>query len=59
MGRVIRFGAVSGVGALPVIGMVAGPILGAIDGFLLGRLLPDSGPAVFLSRLYPSMFESG
>jgi hypothetical protein len=58
-GRVIRFGAVTGTGVIPGAGPIAGPLLGVLDSFLLGKLLPRSGPAAFLSRLYPSIFASG
>lgn len=57
IGRDVRFLAVTGVGAIPLIGSVAGPVLGALDHFLLDKIFPYSGPATFINRLYPSIFK--
>jgi hypothetical protein len=57
-GRVTRFAAVTGVSTVPI-GAAAGIGIGALDQFLLDRLLPHSGPAAFMNRLYPSIFEPG
>jgi hypothetical protein len=55
-GRVIRYAAISGLGlASPP----AGIALGALDTFFLDKLLPTSGPSLFLSNDYPSMFVAG
>jgi hypothetical protein len=55
-GRVIRYAAVSGLG---IVSPPAGIVLGALDGFFLDKLLPTSGPSLFLSNEYPSMFLPG
>lgn len=59
LGRRLRFAVVNGIGAVPGVGWLPSVALGAIDTFLLDRLFPSSGPATFLSHLYPSMFEGG
>ena len=49
----MRYAAVTGLG---VINPPAGIALGALDSFFLEKLLPTSGPSLFLSNDYPSMF---
>jgi hypothetical protein len=56
-GKTARFLITSGAGAIPVAGLVAGPALTAADSFLLERLIGKPGPAVFLSKRYPSIFK--
>ncbi|HKI85417.1 MAG TPA: hypothetical protein VKA53_01605 [Thermoanaerobaculia bacterium] len=55
--RVARFILTSGIGMVPVVGQIAGVAASGLDTFLIGKLLPASGPAVFLNRSYPSLFE--
>jgi len=57
-GRFARFILTSGIGAIPVVGQIAGFAAGGLDTFLIDKLLPSSGPAVFLNRSYPSMFAA-
>jgi len=57
MGKVARFLAVTGIGAIPGAGMVLGAAAGALDTFLLKRLIPCSGLATFVNRQYPSLFQ--
>lgn len=54
--RAVRFTAVTGIGLL---GLLPGIASGALDSFVLDRILKRSGPATFLSRSYPSIFEAG
>ena len=54
IGKTLRILLVAGLGT----NFVRSAVWGAIDGFLLDRLLPRSGPAAFLSRKYPSIFQS-
>jgi len=57
--RGLRFLVGSGVSMLPGAGPVLGTIAGLIDSFLVERVLPYSGPAAFVERMYPSIFEEG
>jgi hypothetical protein len=57
-GKVVRFLATSGAGAIPVIGIGAGPLISAADTFLLEKVIGKPGPATFLSKNYPSIFRS-
>jgi hypothetical protein len=57
VGKAVRFLAGTGVGIIPVYGLVGGPAVSAIDTFLLDRILKESGPHAFLSRSYPSLFQ--
>lgn len=41
---------------IPVAGPPAALALDGLDAFLGEKLLPESGPALFLTKLYPSMF---
>jgi hypothetical protein len=56
-GKVTRFLVTSGAGFIPVAGLAAGPAVTAADSFLLERLIGKPGPAVFLSKRYPSIFK--
>jgi len=56
-GRAIRFLVSTGVGQIPVVGNLAGLALSAADSFLLDRIIGKRGPATFLGRSYPSLFE--
>ncbi len=57
--QVFRFLLISAIGLIPTLETaVAGVALGAIDTFLLKRLIPYSGPAAFVNRQYPSLFDT-
>lgn len=56
-GKAVRVLAVTGIGAIPPIGLVAGALASIADTFLLEKILPKSGVVAFLSDLYPSVFE--
>jgi hypothetical protein len=56
-GRVIRFLVSTGVGQVPVVGSLAGLALSTADSFFLDRIIGKRGPATFLGRSYPSLFE--
>jgi len=55
-GRIFRFLVNTGISLLPG-GIISGPALSAIDSFLLEKLIPYSGPIMFINRQYPSIFE--
>jgi hypothetical protein len=52
-GKFIRLAVGYGAGLVPVLG----PVVSALDTFVLERLLPLSGPAMFLDALYGSLFS--
>ena len=54
----VRFIVTSGIGVIPVVGQIAGVAASALNTFIIAKLLPASGPAVFVNRSYPSLFES-
>lgn len=56
-GKAIRLLATTGIGLIPPVGPVIGFLAGAVDTFLLEKMLPKSGVVVFLSNLYPSIFD--
>jgi hypothetical protein len=56
-GRVSRFLVTAGVGVIPGAGQVLAPALSALDQFALRRVIPEPGPASFLSRSYRSIFQ--
>lgn len=56
-GKAVRLLATTGIGLIPGVGLIAGAAAAAVDSFLLEKVLPKSGPIVFLSKLYPSVFE--
>jgi hypothetical protein len=57
-GKALRVLAVTGIGAIPPVGLIAGALASAADTFLLEKILPKSGVVAFLSKLYPSVFEN-
>lgn len=58
VGKSMRFAAITAIGLIPQIGIVAGPAAGAIDAFLLDKVFPTSGVLAFLADVYPSLFVS-
>ncbi len=56
-GKALRVLAVTGIGAIQPIGLVAGALASVIDTFFLEKIIPKSGVVAFLSKLYPSVFE--
>jgi hypothetical protein len=56
-GRAVRFLVTTGVGQIPLVGNLVGLALSAADSFLLDRIIGKHGPAAFLGRSYPSLFE--
>jgi hypothetical protein len=55
-GRSVRFIVATVAGMIPPAGPIVGPTLGAVDAFLIDKLVGRPGPAVFLSKHYPSIF---
>jgi hypothetical protein len=58
VGRAARFIVVNGISFIPIAGPFVGMALSGLDSFVVDELLPESGPAVFLSSGYPSLFDS-
>jgi hypothetical protein len=56
-GRFTRLLVTTGLGLIPGLGTVAGVAAGIVDTFLLEKILPNSGPLAFVSKLYGSVFE--
>jgi hypothetical protein len=54
-GKTIRLAATTAVG---LINPIAGIAAGALDTFVLERVLPSSGIFAFLTKTYPSLFDS-
>lgn len=57
VGKVLRWASSTGIGLIPGIGTVASGAIGLLDTFLLEKMLPQSGPLIFLKRQYPSLFK--
>lgn len=57
VGRGIRWLASTLTAALPDSGVVSGPALGLLDAFVIDKVIKPRGPAVFLNRIYPSIFD--
>jgi hypothetical protein len=55
-GKLIRLALGTGVGAVPVLGVPLGFAYGVLDTFVLEKVLPLSGPAMFLDVMYGSLF---
>lgn len=56
-GRAVRFLVTTGVGQVPIVGNLLGLVLSAADSFVVDRIIGKRGPATFLGRTYPSLFE--
>lgn len=56
-GKAMRLLLTTVAGNLPMVGPVIGPALSVLDTFVLGSILSKSGPAVFISSKYPSIFR--
>jgi hypothetical protein len=56
-GKALRVLTLTGIGAIPVVGLGAGALASLVDTFLVEKVLPKSGVVAFLSKLYPSVFE--
>jgi len=54
LGQSIRFAVGYGAGLIPVLG----PVVSALDTFVLDKILPLSGPAMFLDTMYGSLFDA-
>lgn len=52
-GKIIRFAVSNVAGLNPLVGLA----VGALDTFVLEKLLPLSGPAMFLDAMYGSLFD--
>ncbi len=57
-GKLVGLAATTGIGLMPVVGLIAGAAAGAIDSFLVDKVLPRSGIVAFLTETYPSLFVS-
>ncbi len=57
-GKTIRIAISTVVGLIPIVGSIVGLVLSSVDSFVLERLFPVSGPTLFLSRHYPSLFKT-
>lgn len=57
--KVFRFAATNAIGLIPGVGPIAGAVAGGLDSFLVDRLLPVSNAFAFLTKTYPSLFNSG
>jgi hypothetical protein len=55
-GKGIRIAISTVIGSIPGIGTIAGLLLSGVDSYLLESLFPVSGPTLFLSRQYRSLF---
>jgi branched-subunit amino acid ABC-type transport system permease component len=51
----VRFSAVTGLGLIPG-AQVAALGLGALDSFVVDKVIPETGPTAFLSRLFPTIY---
>jgi hypothetical protein len=56
-GKAVRVLAITGIGAIPAVGLIAGAVASVADTFFLEKIFPKSGVVAFLSDLYPSVFE--
>jgi hypothetical protein len=57
LGKTVRYLVTTGLGLVPVKGLVLGPAASAIDSFLIDRIVPRTGVAAFVNELYPSIFS--
>lgn len=58
-GKLVKFAAITALGMIAgPTGLVLGPAAGVLDTFLIDKLFPNSGVVAFLSKTYPSLFES-
>lgn len=57
-GRIIRFIATTGLGAIPGAGSILGPVSSWADSFLSERLISSVGPAAFIGTHYTSLFST-
>jgi hypothetical protein len=56
--RAIRFAIPVGASFIPGAGGILGPAASAVDSFLVEKIVGKPGPATFLSKHYPSIFQS-
>lgn len=56
-GKALRFIGSAGVGAIPIVGPVAGAAVGVLDTFVIDRLFRTPGVVAFLGHSYPKLFE--
>lgn len=57
VGKGLRWVASTLTFLLPDGGAISGPAVGALDSFVFDKVIKPGGPAVFLNRLYPSIFK--
>ena len=58
-GKLFKFAAITALSIIPgPTGLVLGATAGGLDTFLMDKVFPNSGIVAFLSRTYPSLFES-
>jgi hypothetical protein len=58
-GHTVRFLTLTGLGLIPGVNAAVVATAGALDAFVIDRLFPKSGPASFVTHLYPSVFRDG
>lgn len=56
-GKAARFIATTGLGLVPVAGLVLGPVSSFVDSFLVDHAFKESAVLAFLSDSYPSLFR--
>lgn len=57
IGKSLRLAISTAIGIIPPFGSIIGPGLSAVDLFLFEKIFPISGPILFLTRSYPSLFD--
>ena len=57
-GKGIRIALSTAIGLVPFVGGVISATLSVLDSFVLEKLLSLSGPTLFLSNQYPSLFKN-
>jgi hypothetical protein len=56
-GHTVRFLTLTGLGLLPGVNAAVVGAAGALDTFVIDKLFAKSGPASFVTHLYPSVFR--
>lgn len=56
-GKIVRVATTTAIGAIPVVGLVAGAVASALDTFLVEKVLPKPGPTAFLDDAVRSILK--